>query len=156
MPLKADVLYPVDFEEAEPVETPKSEEGRDFAVARRVIAAMVPKTGDPMTVDEIVMAVCGMPLSYDERKITRDALLAASIIVEDNPKESGLRQVRERILARDANAKAKIVSRVSGPAACRSLLEEEVKQLVREEIESRRPTWKEVTAAIIEPKNKVK
>lgn len=154
MPLKADVLYPINFEEVEPVETPKSEEGRDFTVARRVIAAMVPTSGDPMTVDEIVMAVCGMPLTRDERQLTKAELLAASVIVEDRSKEVDLRQVRERILARDTNAKAKIVSRVSGPAACRSLLEDEVRQLVREEIESRRPTWKEAHA--VEPKSKEK
>ncbi len=150
MPLNDNVLYPEGY--VEPAPAPLGDEdtrGRNFTTARSLIDLLVPVGGAPMRVKHIIDAICGTPLTKAEKDM-RDAeiivgtwLNAGSIAIKltATPAPARVNNVRDRVVNREASLAVGIHEVVVGPDQCRSIDREEIRQLVVEEIESRRATW---------------
>lgn len=151
MSLNDNTLYPEGY--VEPAPAPLEDEdtrGRNFTTARSLIDLLVPIGGDPMRIKHIVDAICGTPLTQEERRTIRAEIAAGTYLVNGSsialkltatPNAARVNNVRDRVVNREANLAAGIHEVVVGPDQCRSIDREEIRQLVIEEIESRRATW---------------
>lgn len=132
MALNPNTLYPLDYVEPAPVD-PKPDtaaNGRDKVWTKNAIKNAVNKTtfSDPLTVSQILELACGTPWMFPGPEIN----------VVGNKAEA----IAEVLLPRAQRTK-----RIKGPARCASLRRWEVRDIIMEVIEERRPTWTEIPEA---------
>lgn len=131
------MLYPVGYKK--PKETPESPPdpatvGRDLDAAKALIKAAVPEGGNPMAAGQLVELVLGTI-------ITNPAVQTVVVARVDDDQSAAIEAVR-------GHRPSEVIR---GPAACSSLHEREVRALIDEVIEERRPTWDLGTEAQVEP-----
>jgi hypothetical protein len=151
MPRNENTLYPEGYVEPVPGDPGTADErGRNLDVARSLIDLLVPVGGPEMRIKHIIDAICGTVPTTEEKGMVKSEKAAGTWLVNgssigirltETPNNARLIEVRYRVQNREASLREGIHELVVGPAACRSLDRNEVRQLIIEEIASREASW---------------